>query len=39
MNIRNPNNIAPVTSEHGEIIYEMFGTAPGAARRTASRRS
>ncbi len=31
MNIRNPKQIAPVASEHGEIIYEMFGTSAGGS--------
>lgn len=31
MNIRNPKTIAPAQSEHGEIIYEMFGTAAGGS--------
>jgi mannose-6-phosphate isomerase-like protein (cupin superfamily) len=31
MNIRNPKTIPAVESEHGEIIYELFGTSAGGS--------
>ncbi len=31
MNIRNAKNISPVTSENGEIIYELFGNSAGGS--------
>jgi mannose-6-phosphate isomerase-like protein (cupin superfamily) len=32
MNIRNAKSISPVASEHGEIIYELFGNSAGGSR-------
>ncbi len=32
MNIRNAKNISPVTSEHSEMIYELFGNSAGGSR-------
>jgi mannose-6-phosphate isomerase-like protein (cupin superfamily) len=31
MNVRNAKTISPVTSEHGEIIYELFGSSAGGS--------
>jgi mannose-6-phosphate isomerase-like protein (cupin superfamily) len=31
MNIRNAKNISPTISEHGEIIYELFGSSAGGS--------
>jgi mannose-6-phosphate isomerase-like protein (cupin superfamily) len=31
MNIHNAKSISPVTSEHGEIIYELFGSSAGGS--------
>lgn len=31
MNIRNANTISPAHSEHGEVVYEFFGTAAGGS--------